>query len=405
MKQLWKYTARDRQGQSVNGEIESETKEFVIETLANQGLIPTSVKERAEKISFGNIFGNFGSAHRERLILFTKKLMTLYRAGIPIMRALSIIERSAEELRMVEELASIKQDMHAGKPLSKAMERFPKTFPSIYVASIAAGEASGTLDEVLEHLAMLVEKEMVLARQVKSAMRYPLIVIIAISVAIFVLMSFVVPRFANLYAKFGAELPVPTKIVMGVSSVFSSYWYLILIGSVLGLFLLRKFISTQRGRLIWDELLLKIPIMGDLILKANIARFSNMLISLFRSGVPMVNCLKILEETASNKIIANEIARLGDSFEKGREVGLEGDAKYKYFPNMALEMFQVGLESGSVESIMTELAKHYEMELEYKSRHLTAMIEPILTVIIGAMVLVLALSIFLPMWNLIKVFR
>ncbi|MEZ5359124.1 MAG: type II secretion system F family protein [Candidatus Zixiibacteriota bacterium] len=405
MKQVWKYTARDRQGQAVSGEIESETRDFVIETLADQGLIPTSVKERAEKIAFGNLLGNFGSAHRERLILFTKKLMTLYRAGIPILRALTIIERSAEDLRMVDELASIKQDLHAGRQLSKAMERFPNTFPSIYVASIAAGEASGTLDEVLEHLAQLVEKEMILARQVKSAMRYPLIVICAISVAIFVLMSFVVPRFANLYNKFGAELPTPTKVVMGVSSVFSSYWYLILIGVVLCLFLLKKFISTQKGRLIWDEMLLKVPILGDLILKANIARFSNMLTSLFRSGVPMVNCLKILEETASNKVIANEIAQLGDSFEKGQEVGLDGDKKYKYFPNMALEMFQVGLESGSVESIMSELANHYEMELEYKSRHLTAMIEPILTILIGAMVLVLALSIFLPMWNLIKVFR
>lgn len=405
MKQIWSYKARDRQGQAISGEIESDTKEFVLETLAERNLIPTAIKKRAEKIAFGGMLGNFGSANREHLILFTKKMMTLYRAGIPILRALTIIERSAEELRMVDELAGIKQDLHAGKPLSKAMERFPNTFPTIYVASIAAGEASGTLDEVLEHLALLVEKEMVLARQVKSAMRYPIIVICAISVAIFVLMSFVVPRFANLYGKFGAELPTPTKVVMGVSSIFSAYWYLILIGAVLCLFLLKKFISTPRGRLIWDEFLLKIPILGDLILKANIARFSNMLTSLFRSGVPMVNCLKILEETASNKVISLEIAQLGDSFEKGQEVGLEGTKKYKYFPHMALEMFQVGLESGSVESIMNELANHYEMELEYKSRHLTAMIEPILTVIIGAMVLVLALSIFLPMWNLIKVFR
>ncbi len=405
MRQVWAYKARDRQGQAVTGEMESENRDHVLNSLSERGLIPTSVKVQTEKISFNAILGNFGGAHRERLIVFTKKLMTLYRAGIPILRALTIIERGAEELHMVEEINGIKQDLHAGKPLSKAMERYPNKFPSIYVASIAAGEASGTLDEVLEHLSIMVEKEMVLARQVKSAMRYPTIVIVAISVATFVLMSFVVPRFANLYGKFGAELPTPTKIVMGTSSFFSSYWYVILIGVVVLFFGLRKFISTPKGRLIWDELILKIPIVGDLILKANIARFANMLTSLFKSGVPMVSCLNILEETASNKVIAVEIGQLADSFEKGQEVGLDSTSHYKYFPNMALEMFQVGLESGSIESIMGELASHYEMELEYKSRHLTAMIEPLLTIVIGIMVLVLALSIFLPMWNLIKVFR
>ncbi|MCK5126527.1 MAG: type II secretion system F family protein [candidate division Zixibacteria bacterium] len=405
MRQIWAYKARDSQGNSISGEIESESKEYVLESLANRGLIPTTINSKSEKISLSNMLGNFGSAHREHLIVFTKKLMTLYRAGIPLLRALTIIERGANELGMEDEINSIKQDLQAGKPLSKALEQYPNKFPAIYVASIAAGEASGTLDEVLEHLALLVEKEMVLARQIKSAMRYPVIVIVAISIAIFVLMSFVVPKFANLYGKFGAELPTPTKIVMGTSAFFSSYWYVILIAVALFLFALKKFISTPKGRLLWDELMLKIPLLGDLILKANIARFANMLTSLFRSGVPMVTCLNILKETASNKVIASEIGELADSFEKGQEVGLDSAKKYKHFPNMALEMFQVGLESGSIESIMGELANHYEMELEYKSRHLAAMIEPLLTIFIGIIVMVLALSIFLPMWNLIKVFR
>ena len=405
MRQAWTYKARDRQGHPISGEIEGESQQSVLNVLSERGLIPTTVAAKAEHMSLSGMLGNFGTAQRENLIVFTKKLMTLYRAGIPLLRALAIIERGAEDLGLQDEIVGISQDLHAGKPLSKALERYPRKFPAIYVASIAAGEASGTLDEALEHLAILIEKEMILARQVKSAMRYPTIVIFAIAAAMFVIMSFVIPRFAGLYGKFGAELPLPTKIVMGISSVFSSYWYIILIVVALGLFGLKKFTSTDKGRLIWDTFMLKIPLIGDLVLKANIARFSNMLTSLFKSGVPIVSCLNILKDTASNKAIAAEIGILADSFEKGQEVGLNAAQHYKHFPSMALEMLQVGLESGSIESIMGELASHYEMELDYKSRHLTAMIEPILTIIIGAMVLVLALSIFLPMWNLIKVFR
>jgi len=173
---------------------------------------------------------------------------------------------------------------------------------------------------------------------------------------------------------------------------------------VLALLLLKKTLSSPGGRLRWDEKMLKIPILGELVIQANIARFSAMLSILYRAGLPMVACLNILRDTAANKAIGEEIGRLSESFEKGREIGPDPDV-YRFLPAMALEMFQIGLESGSVETIMKELAEHYESELDYKSRHLTALLEPILTVIIGGLVLLLALSVFLPMWNLIKIFR
>ncbi len=405
MKKTWTYKARDYNGNLVKGRIEGDSYEQVMQSISNEGLIPTKVKQTMEGASFSNIMGNFSSANREGLIIFTKKLLTLYNAGIPLVRSLSIIGKGAQELGLQEELSQIKEDIQSGLPLSKAFEKHPKKFPQIYIASIAAGESSGTLDEVLSQLAHLIEKELVLTRQIKSAIRYPVMVIIAISLAVFVLMTFVVPKFSGIYGKLGAELPLPTKIVMGTSQIFSSYWYLILILAGIGIYALKKFISSTKGRLIWDEMLLRIPILGDLIIKFNIARFATMLKSLFRSAVPMVTCLNILETTTSNVIISKEIAQIADSFEKGREIGLDDGHTYKYFPNMALELFQVGLESGSIESMMGELANHYEMELEYKSQQMTAMLEPILTVFIGAMVLVLALSIFLPMWDLIKVFQ
>ena len=400
MRQVWIYKARDPVGQPVSGEVEGESRDHVLELISEKGLIPTSVKPRAEKVTLGN----FGSANREKLIIFTKKLRTLYRAGIPLMRALAIIERGAAELDLAEEIKGIRSDLQSGLALSKALARYPRKFPPIYVNSIAAGEASGMLDEVLEQLASLVEKEMILNRQIKSAIRYPVMVVIAISLAVFVLMSFVVPRFAAIYGKFGADLPLPTKIVIGASEIFAGYWHVVIALMIALLWGLKKYFSTEKGRLKWDTFIMRIPLMGDLIIKANVTRFAAMLKILFQSGVPMIACLNILQETSSNKVIGGEIGQMSESFEQGREIGSDFK-KYRYMPTMVLEMLEVGLESGSVESIMEEMASHYEMELDYKARHLTAMLEPIMTIIIGVMVLVLALAIFLPMWNLIQVFR
>ncbi len=404
MKQVWTYVARDPQGNRLQGDIESDSREAALGAISERGLIPTDIRPRTEKASLAIILGNFGSANREKLIIFTKQLKTMHRAGIPLLRALASIRKGAEEIGMAEEIEGIISGLRSGMTLSKSIAQYPKKFPPIYIASIAAGETSGSLDEVLDQLAALIEKEMVLARQVKSALRYPMLVIGAISLAVFVLMTFVIPRFTSLYGKFGADLPVPTKIVMGVSHVFSAYWYVLLALAGLVIFALKKFLSTKEGRLKWDRMMLRVPIVGDLIIKANIARFAAMLKILFKSGVPMVSCLNIIRDTTSNKIIAGEVEQLSRSFERGQEIGPDPD-KYRFFPTIALDMFQVGLESGSVETVMEELAAHYEMELDYKSRHLTALLEPILTVVIGAMVLILALSIFLPMWNLIKVFR
>ncbi len=404
MKQVWTYIARDPRGNRFQGDIESDTREAALGAISERGLIPTDIRPRVEKASLATILGNFGSANREKLIIFTKQLKTMHRAGIPLLRALSSIQKGAEDIGMAEEIEGIIGNLRSGMTLSKSFAQYPKKFPPIYIASIAAGETSGSLDEVLDQLAILIEKEMVLARQVKSALRYPMLVIGAIAVAVFILMTFVIPRFASLYGKFGAELPLPTKIVMGVSHIFSAYWFVLLAVAGLMIFVLKKFLSTKNGRLRWDKMMLKVPIVGDLIVKANIARFAAMLKILFKSGVPMVACLNIIRDTTSNKIIAGEVEQLSVSFERGQEIGPDPE-KYRFFPTIALDMFQVGLESGSVETVMEELAAHYEMELDYKSRHLTALLEPILTVVIGVMVLILALSIFLPMWNLIKVFR
>jgi len=404
MRQVWTYKARDPNGRSITGEIEADTRAQVLQVVGERGLIPIRVKERPEKMDLSSVISNFGSANMEKLIIFTKKLRTLYRSGTPLLRALTIMERGADEMGLKEEIQGIKNDLHGGLSLSQALGRYPKKFPPIYVSSIAAGEASGSLDEVLDQLAILVEKEMTLLRQLKSALTYPTAVVCAICLAVFILMSFVIPVFADTYRKFGAELPLPTKIMMSVSSVFSSYWYLML-GAIGGaLIWFKKFVSSEKGRLKWDHFILKLPVLGDLIVKANIARFASMLKILFRSGIPMISCLTILKETSSNKVISGEIGQMLKSFERGQEIGA-GVEHYEFMPSMAIEMLEVGLETGSIEIIMGELASHYEAELEYKYRHLTSLLLPIMTVILAGLVLVLALSVFLPIWNLMQVIR
>lgn len=404
MKQAWTYKARDPVGKPVVGEIEADSREYVLESISQRGLIPIKINKKRQGIKLHTLLGNISSSNKENLIIFTKKLKTLHRAGIPLLSALSIIERGADKLKMKSEIKGISSDLKAGESLSCTLAKYPRVFPSIYVNSIAAGETSGSLDEVLNQLAILLEKELVLSRQLKSALRYPILVLSAISAAIFILMSVVIPRFASLYGKYQADLPWPTQLIISISNFMASYWYVILIAAGFVLYGFKKYLATEKGRLRWDSLVNRLPLIGELVIKANIARFATTLRILFSSGIPMVKCMNILCETASNKAIAAEIARMGKSFEAGREIGRSTE-EYRYFTAMALEMMDVGLESGSLESIMEELALHYEMELDYKSRHLTAIIEPFLTIILGGMILLLGLAIFLPMWNLIEVFR
>ncbi len=404
MMQTWKYKARDRHGKAVRGEIEGESRENVFQTVSDRGMIPISAKQSRKLVSFSYFRRRWGSAGKENLIVFTQKLRTLHRAGIPLLRAFSIIERGAHEIEMKQEVKGIKADLESGRSLSAALAKYPRVFPPFYINCISAGEASGALDDVLDQLAVLTEKELILTRQLKSALRYPATVIVAVCCAIFILMTFVIPRFADIYGKYGGELPWPTQMVTVISNFFASYWYVMLVMVVLLVYTIQKYKATEKGRLNWDTLLTRLPIAGDLVIKTAIARFAYTFRILFQSGIPMISCLKILRETITNRAISGDISQMEDSFEKGSEIGRNLE-NYRYMPSMALEMMEVGLESGSLEDVLGEIARHYESEIEFKSRHLMSILEPLLIVVMGALVLILGLAVFLPMWNLIQVFR
>ncbi len=284
------------------------------------------------------------------------------------------------------------------------MGEHPEIFNKIYIASIAAGEASGKLDEILDSLGYMLERDLDLNRQIKSALRYPIIVVCAIVLAFAVLITFVIPRFIDFYSSMGAQLPAPTRVIIWVHHIVTTYWVAVIALLITAGLTLRKIYATPSGKLYFDTWFLSLPVFGDLIVKGNIARFSYMFHLLLKSGLPMVKSLELLSETVKNARLTEEIKVLSSSFKEGRE--LDGiKSRLQYFPEMGLQMIRIGLESGSIDSMLSEVALHYNKEVDYKSRHLASLLEPILTVVLGFFVLIVALAIFLPMWNLAQIFR
>ena len=403
MPALYEYKALARDGGHRTGRITAPEVTAVEEFLREQELLPIEISAVKEKRQV-SLFGFLKGADYENLIMFTNSLATMHRAGIPLLRALTIIRVGRPQSRFNDAIDRLRAEIQAGKQLSDAMSEIPRVFSPVYVSCVAAGEESGRLENTLDELAVMLEGEMELTRQIKSGVRYPLMVVGAIVAAFFVLMNFVVPRFVSFYSAFDAELPLPTRIIMGLSHFFSTYWPVMLGLAIIAGIALKKLLAREEGRLWFDRQLLKIPVLGRLIIKGNVARFSLMFRILVTSGLPIVKSVMMLAATVKNTAIGVEIRRVGDFFKQGREIDA-GSEDFEYLPAQALHMLAIGLETGNLDVMLREIADHYSKQVMYISRHLTAIIEPILTLVMGAFVLILALAIFLPMWNLIKVFQ
>ncbi len=399
----YKFQAISDDGRTEDGVLTAESTQQVLDHLAEQHLIPISVKAVKATAPF-SFWGFFGGVPYEDLIMFTNNLCTLYKAGIPLLRALSIIKVGASGNRFNYAISQIRLSLQSGRQLSVAMSEFDDLFPRFYIASVAAGEESGKLDEILEELADMLERELELTRQIKSGIRYPTMVVLALIVAFIIMMTFVVPKFVEFFSAFNAELPITTRMLIATSDFLEAYWPVLVGLVIVGAFTFRKLSKHEKSRFAIDGALLKLPIIGGLIIKGNVARFSLMFRILIQSGLPIVKSLEILTGSVKNSVIAHEIVRLRILFAEGKDNRLTSE-EFVCFPDLALQMISIGLESGSLERMLGEVGRHYSQEVHYTSSHLTSILEPILTVGMGGFVLILALSIFLPMWNLIKVFN
>jgi type II secretory pathway component PulF len=297
---------------------------------------------------------------------------------------------------------TIMKDIEGGSFLSEALVKHPKVFPALYVSMIKAGEAAGTLDEILERLATLTEHEKDIRTKIKAATFYPRIVVAVISGAFIILMTFVVPRFAAIFSRFKATLPLPTRIMIGINDIFHHYWYLMIIllaAIVLGF---HWYTNTETGRLKWDSLKIRVPIFGPLFLKVAMSRFAHILGMLMRSGVAILDTLEIASATVANKVLSQEINKLREGVKEGR--GLSEPLKESgVFPPIVVQMISVGEQSGKLAEMMPKVSQHYDLEVEYTIKNLSTLIEPVLIITIGGIVLFLALAIFLPMWDMARV--
>jgi len=398
---LFEYKAINDIGKTITGTMEASFASAVSEYLDSQNFVPIKITEK-KKTSFNiNLINTKKKVKVEEQIIFTKQLVTLLKAGVPIISSLeSLIEQTGNPT-LGEVLTQIYHDVEGGSSFSDALKKHPAIFDELYVNSVRAGETGGVLDQVLERLGMLMSYEQEMKAKIKGATRYPIIVICGITIGFAVLMTVVVPKFVDLFASTGARLPLPTKILMGISEVFKGYWWAMLIGAVGIVVFSINYVKTTKGRYNWDKIKLKIPVFGNLFLKTAMSRFAHMFETLNKSGLPILQTMEIVSKTIGNVIIAEALDQVGQGIEKGKGIA-KPLQESKLFPPLVVRMVAVGEQSGSLDEMLRNVSEHYDTEVNYLIQNLVTMIEPILTVTIGAIILLLALGIFLPMWEMMN---
>jgi len=402
---LYRYRARDKDGALHAGTMEAARKEGVADQLSGMGHIPVLIEEQepagVSGIDLGALFVRVTS---QDLIIFSRQLSTLTSAGIPFIQSLVTLERQSENSLLKNAIAQIRRDVEAGSSFSDALARQPRIFNKLYISMVRAGETAGILDDILSRLALLAEHEAETRERVKTAVRYPLIVVIAISLAFAFLVTFVIPKFATLFAQFKTELPLPTRILIGINYVVMNYWYLIILAIILTVGGVIGYLRTPAGRWQWDRLKLKLPIFGILFQKVALSRFARVFAAMQKSGISMMLTLEIAGETVGNVVISRAVESMGVSLRDGKGLTAPMSAS-GLFPPLVIQMMSVGEETGQLDTMLNKVSDYYDMDVEYTLRRLSTMIEPILLLFVGCMVLMLALGIFLPMWNLMSLFK
>ncbi|MBW2185555.1 MAG: type II secretion system F family protein [Deltaproteobacteria bacterium] len=404
------YTARRPSGEQVTGELDLTSSDAVAAQLTENGLIPIRIQQGVSRPAKKGKSLSFSFTKRKKkvglddLVLFCRQMFALTRAGVPMMRSLQGLIESSQSASLQEALRGVMENLEAGRDLSGSMASYPEVFPNLMIRMVQVGENSGNLEQSFEQLADYLEFEKMTREQIKAAMRYPSFVIIAIAIAMAILSLFVIPTFEKVFAGFGADLPLPTKIIMGISQFSVAYWPHILAALIATIFAVRRYLKTERGTLQWDRYKLKIPIVGSILLRSTLARFARSFSMGYGSGVPLVQALGFTARAIENAYLGGKLDEMRNHLERG-ETLTRSAASLEIFTPLVLQMLAVGEETGSVDTMLLEVAGFYEREVQYELKNLTSAIEPILIVVIGGMVLVLALGVFLPMWNLGSMMR
>lgn len=401
------YQAINESGNTISDVVEAESIEMANNILVARGYIPTRVTAEGDTafgISLKDIKERLSPIRVPDLILFTKQFRTLLRAEVNIIKLLRVLESQTENLTLRKIIFSMSQDIKEGSSIYDAFVKHPNAFSDLYCGMVKAGETSGALPDVLDRLIYIIEHDHKVKSDIKSALQYPIIVVIFLALAFFVLLTFVIPKFVNIFMAAGLELPLPTKICMLLYQFMSSYWYLLVGGIVAGGAVLSFYLRTAQGKFVRDALLMRLPIIGPLFVKAAMSRFASIFAILQSSGVAVLDTMKILSGTIGNYAIAQEFSRIIEKLEEGRGIAKPLETA-KYFTPIVVNMIAIGEESGKLDEVLTEISDHYDVELEYAMKKLSEAIGPLLTVGLAAVVGLFALSIFLPMWDLIGIVK
>ena len=395
---VYQWVGKNRKDEVQKGEIEAVSEEAVKAQLARQRITPTKVKKKPKDL-FENV-GFLQPKVKERdVILFARQFSTMIDAGLPIIQCLDILYSQQGNSTFKKMLKEIKESVEGGTTLAEALKKFPKQFDSLFVNMIAAGEAGGILDSILRRLAAYMEKAAKLKSQVKGAMTYPIVTLIIAVVVLAVILVFVIPVFEEMFADFGGELPVPTQIVVAMSDMVKSKIIYLIIGLVLFIVAFKKFYGTEKGRDIVDNLLLKIPVFGDLLRKVAVAKFTRTMGTMLASGVAILEALDIVAKTAGNKTVEKAIYSVRKGIAEGRTMA-DPLAQSGVFPSMVCQMISVGESTGALDAMLGKIADFYDEEVDQAVENLTALIEPFMLVFLGVTIGGLVVAMYLPIFKM-----
>jgi len=388
-------------GKKISGEMVASNRHEVFVSLKDRGIIPdaSSIKEKGILNRDINIPGLGPRVTTREIVVFTRQFATMVDAGLPIVQSLDILAKQSENPAQKKVLLGVKETVENGGTLADGMAKFPRVFDELYIHLVIAGERGGILDTILERLSIHLEKSLKLKREVKAAMIYPSVVILAAIIVTSVLMIFVIPTFKDMFADFGATLPLPTIIVMNISDFFASYWYLIFGGLISSLLLFLNFSKTARGKRTIHPLILKLPVFGKLFKKVAVARFTRTLGTMISSGVPILDALTICAKTAGNTVVEDDITRAKTAISEGKSL-TEPLTESKVFPTMVVQMIGVGEATGALDSMLQKIADFYEDEVNTAVSGLKQLIEPLMILFLGVIIGALVIAMYLPIFKM-----
>jgi MSHA biogenesis protein MshG len=400
------YRGRAADGKLVHGTAPGESVEQVAQRLLGTGVTPLEITAQgavASSLDFEKLARKigFGRVTTSDLVMFSRQMYTITRAGIPLLRGLRGLVSSTHNAILRETLGDILESLEGGRDLAASFARHPEIFPKLYVSIVSVGEATGTLDKSFLRLTEYMALEQDMRDRVKGAVRYPIIVMITIVLAMVFMSTFVIPKFAPVFAQLKGEMPLPTKILLGSSAVMRDYWYMAL--GVIGacMFGIRAWLKTPDGRMKWDRMKLRVPVMGKLMYEATLSRINRSMAISLSAGMPMTQTLAVIARSSGNAFMSEKIQMLASSVERGESLHRAATGSGLFSP-LVLQMIAIGEETGALPELLDEAAGYYEREVDHALKNLSSSIEPILIVVVGGMVLVLALGIFLPLWEVIS---